>query len=268
MNILEDIPIWEIMIAEGNSESQIQQTIYSGYVAMDQIIRDTRAPESIYSARGSMEVIGSIRKLVWAHRLRPRDTWRDIAHDKRWCTETALSVAEDLEKSRQNGNIPWLNKKNVVLQEDLLDGTCEKLKYSRWDLREGWLDMTENHISSSNILSISEIRRIIKDKMLCKKKTQYYSRKGGLEKDVETAIENAKNSLWNWFSDNQVRVEDGQPSLVSALVAAKHFNLHQRSVDGRNEEFLDELRADLGNDNLSWDMIRRLTSTESEEWED
>jgi hypothetical protein len=214
-----------------------------------------------------MEVIGSIRKLVWAHRLIPRETWREIAHDKRWCSEASLSVAEDLEKSRLNGNILWLTKKNVEMQEDLLDGTCERFKYSRWSFREGWLEMTENHISSSNILSISEIRRIIKDQMLCKKKTQYYTREGGLEKDLETAIVNAKNALWNWFSDNQIRVEDGQSSLVSALVASKHFNLHQRSIDGKNEEFLDELRADLGNDNLSWDLIRRLTSKEGEEWD-
>jgi hypothetical protein len=140
---------------------------------MDQIIRDVRVPENIYSLKGSMEVIGSIRKLVWAHRLIPRETWRETAHDKRWCSEAALSVAEDLEKSRLNGSIPWLAKKNIEMQDELLDDTCDRHNYSRWSLREGWLDMTENHISSSNILSISEIRRIIKDKMLCKKKNHY-----------------------------------------------------------------------------------------------
>ena len=127
--------------------------------------------------------------------------------------------------------------------------------------------MVENHTSSTNTLSISEMRRIIKDKMLFKRKTQYYTRKGGLDEDLEIAIVNSKNSLWNWFSDNQIRVEVGQPSLVSALVASKHSNLHQRSIDGKNEEFLEELKEELGNDELSRDMIRRLASQEDEEWD-
>jgi hypothetical protein len=104
---------------------------------MDQIIRDTTAPENIYSSRGSMEVIGSIRKLVWTHRLIPRETWREINHDKRWCSEAALCVAEDLEKSRLNGNVPWLTERSKEMQEDLLDGTCGRFKYSRWSLIEG-----------------------------------------------------------------------------------------------------------------------------------
>ena len=60
LSVVEDIPIWEIMILEEVSEAQVQQTIYSGFVAMDQIIRNTPIPENIYSSRGSMEVIGSI----------------------------------------------------------------------------------------------------------------------------------------------------------------------------------------------------------------
>ena len=59
----------------------------------------------------------------------------------------------------------------------------------------------------------------------------------------------------------------GQPSLVSALVASKHSNLHQRSIDGKNEELLEELKKELGNDDLSWDMIRRHTNKEGEEWD-
>ena len=87
---------------------------------MDQIIRDSPVPENIYSPRGSMEVIGSIRKLARTHRLIPRETWREISHDKRWCSEAALAVAEDLELSRSSGNILWLVKKNKEMQEESL----------------------------------------------------------------------------------------------------------------------------------------------------
>jgi hypothetical protein len=38
-------------------------------------------------------------------------------------------------------------------------------------------------------------------------------------------------------------------------------------VDANSESLLDELKVDLGNDGLSWDMVRRLVSTSNEEWD-
>jgi hypothetical protein len=158
-------------IQEDEDELPSQLSIYSGYVAMDQIIRGTESPENIYSSRGSMEVIGSIRKLAWNHRLTPRPTWRDISLDKRWSTESALGIAEELEISRTNGSIPWLVKSSKEMQEDLIEGSCSEYNHSRWIQEDGWLKLKENQMSDRNLLSKHELTKIGEEKMLCSRKS-------------------------------------------------------------------------------------------------
>jgi len=134
LSIVVDIPMCKIEIQEDTEELPSQHSSYSGYVSMDQIMRHTDCPENIYSYKGSMEVIGSIRRLAANHRLKPRTTWGEISSDKRWSGESALGIAEELEASRLNGVIPWLVKRNNEMQEDLIVGSCAKYDYSRWHL--------------------------------------------------------------------------------------------------------------------------------------
>jgi hypothetical protein len=68
---------------------------------MDQIVRKLQNPDNLYSDKGSMEIIGTMRRLAHDHRIKPRATWKDIPADKRWSPEAALHTAGELEITDQ-----------------------------------------------------------------------------------------------------------------------------------------------------------------------
>jgi hypothetical protein len=171
--------MWNIEILEEKKEFPQYHSSFVGYIAMDLIMRDLDGPEKIFSDKGSMEIIGSIRRLAREHRMEPRLTWRDIDHGRRWSSEVALSTAEDLEVMRSKRVIPWLNQKKKEMQLDLILGTCRKLNYSRWYHESGWLKLDEHKFDKGQYLSEDNLKELIEGRMLCGR--QLGSSSGGTE---------------------------------------------------------------------------------------
>jgi hypothetical protein len=138
--------------------------------------------------------------------MKPRSTWKEIDHGKRWSSEVALSTAEELEVMRRKRAIPWLNQKKKEMQLDLIVGTSRKLGYSRWHLEDGWLRLDEHKFDKGQYLSEDNLKILIKDRMLCVKQSQYYVRKGSLGHDLENAMKDVKRQLTLLLKDNQMRV--------------------------------------------------------------
>ena len=65
LDMIHGIPMWSIEIMEDRIELPHFHSNYVGYIAMDQIIRCLDEPDKLFSDKGSMEIIGSIRRLAW-----------------------------------------------------------------------------------------------------------------------------------------------------------------------------------------------------------
>jgi hypothetical protein len=162
-----------------------------------------------------------------------------------------------------------MRNKSIEMQVDLIEVNTQIYYYSRWyQDSENWLQLKEYIGHQENTVSEYEMMKIINSRMLCQDKSGFYVRTGGLEKDFRVAMANAKTNLYNLVENNQIRIEPDQPSLISALIATRHDNLHPRSIDADNNELLEELREELENDGIDWEKISRITNKANEKWGD
>ncbi len=68
---IASLPIWRIEIKHNEKERLIDTDTYSGYIALDQIIRNRDLHSNIRNNIGSMEIIESARGLrgTWSNRI-------------------------------------------------------------------------------------------------------------------------------------------------------------------------------------------------------
>ena len=130
--MVSELAIWKVEILLEAKENNIPMDGYSGYLAMDQIMRKELTVANLHSDLGSMEIVASIRKLVEERRDPARPSWRDIPPDKRRSNETALGVAEEIEKGRAKRTVPWMLDRNKQMEQDLIVGSCARHGFSRW----------------------------------------------------------------------------------------------------------------------------------------
>ena len=95
-----NLPIWRVQVRHLAAENENQTDGYDGYLAIDQVMRNMPHSCKLRSGQGSMEVVGSIRKIARRHPEAIRKSWEFIGKTRQLPQEIALGVAEKIETER------------------------------------------------------------------------------------------------------------------------------------------------------------------------
>ena len=142
-NTLKSMKVWKVVLKEQSIEEDlILGNGWCGYVAMNQICRESEPPSSAMRARteerskrsvaqeGASRMLETVRDIYDSTTGPVREHWANLGSISLKGRETLLSVmgklrnweyrlVDTLERAR------WLNAQNIY-------GTCNKWKYSHW----------------------------------------------------------------------------------------------------------------------------------------
>ena len=136
-----------------------------------------------------------------------------------------------LEEGRQGLKYPWFLQEHRGVPLESLAGTCGRYRYSRWRKDDdGWLYTEDNHVSGRPVNSEIDLDEILSARMLCRKKGNFYVRKGGLAEDYTRAMVEAKGKLLDLMIRGVPRIDLLQPSLAPTLVAI-HSGMNRDSIE-------------------------------------
>jgi hypothetical protein len=104
-------------------------------------------------------------------------------------TEVALSVVEDIERTRLDGSTPLFLPKDRELNLSVLKGSCKRYCYSRWETEvdsegEPWLIAKETMLHQDLLYSELDWLKILKNRMLVADPKGIYIREGSLISDL------------------------------------------------------------------------------------
>ena len=112
--------------------------------------------------------------------------------------------------------IPWFLQEHRGLPQEHLAGMCGKFQCSSWKKDDdGWLYIEDNHISNRRVNSEAEWDQILPARMLCRRKGNFYVRKGGLGEDYMRAMAEAKGKLLDLMIRGVPRIDLLQSSTDS-----------------------------------------------------
>ncbi len=185
---LDEIGIWSVSFKYDEKENLIPTNGYSGYVALDQIIRSSSKPANVLTSGGSLNVIESSREFLSTRGDKIRHGWKEIHLSRRNPFELMKWMVEDLEVQRSNDSIPWIIPDDRGLQEEALKGSGPELGYSRWIRdQDGRMQILESQLHVGLTFSIPEWITIMSSPMMCSRAGRYYVRLDSLEEDMRRA---------------------------------------------------------------------------------
>jgi hypothetical protein len=181
---ISTLGIWEVRIKADRRESPITAGGYGGYVAIDQIVRDSDVASQVHSFKGSMDIISSTRRLIRESGVSIRPNWKDILPESRSKAELAMEVIGSMERTRLTGTTSLILPRSRELSVEVLKGACGRLKFSRWsasinDENECWLLAQETCKGIGSVHSERDWTEILRDRMLVTDPAGTYSRKVG-----------------------------------------------------------------------------------------
>ena len=166
---------------------------------MDRIINNWERTISPSSQEG-INTFLSVIDTIATNSLEPiRQQLHNIPQHLRSPKECLAMTATMLRKNRLN----WMSiqelPEGLWLNSGVLTDTCRQWNYSRWSitpvLSQTQLSMEESTFSKNSQASVNEWIQILSSNMLCHELDHFYTRKGALSNDFQTAIERCISQL-------------------------------------------------------------------------
>ncbi len=186
--------IWRVSYRNNPVDDNYPGGGWCGYLAYDQIRRNAPTWADIKSPRDISKLVGTLSELVKFGPGIVRTNWKSLkAGVLKLPKEVVLSVIETLQQSSQFFPTPQLRIERWIPMI-LINGSCEKLKYSIWaldpeDENYNWLQ--EGPRSRGGVTNYGEWEEILGNRMMTGRRNHFHVRESGLQSDLGRATNKA-----------------------------------------------------------------------------